>query len=70
MSTADPTPRTDLAAEEAQITAEFLRRVGMTDHPYSRTPEPCCAADPSEHLGYGGNPWTLPTVDEMRELLR
>lgn len=54
---------------DGQVKTEFLRRTGVTDHPYSRTPAPCCEADPSRHLGYGQNPWTLPTIAEMRELL-
>jgi len=60
----DAAPRT-----EADTKAEFLRRAHITDHPFSRTPEPCCGEDPSRHLGYGSIPWTLPTVDEMRALL-
>lgn len=52
-----------------EIKVEFLRRTGITDHPFSRTPALCCDAEPSRHLGYGGIPWQLPSVIEMRELL-
>lgn len=52
-----------------EVKAEFLRRTGVTDHPYSRTPEPCCDIEPSKHLGYGDLPWTLPPIKEMRELI-
>jgi hypothetical protein len=54
-----------------QVKVEFLRRVNVTDHPYSRIgPSSCCRAPIDRHLGYGGLPWTLPPVSEMRELLR
>jgi hypothetical protein len=52
-----------------EVKAEFLRRTGVADHPFSRTPDMCCAKDPAKHLGYGDLPWTLPSVKEMRELL-
>jgi hypothetical protein len=54
---------------DKEVRAEFLRRLDVADHPYSRTPAPCCEKDPARHLGHGEIPWTLPPVWDMREIL-
>lgn len=59
---------TELTNEQVKV--EFMRRANVTDHPYSLIAmEPCCDADPQRHLGHGRNPWTLPSVAEMRALV-
>lgn len=55
---------------DKQTKKEFLKKAGVTDHPYSRTPKECCGESPASHLGYGNIPWTLPSIAEMRELLK
>lgn len=58
----------DLTDDE--VRAEFLRRTQTVDHHYSKTPEECCGESPTLHLGYGNIPWALPSVDEMRKMLK